>query len=227
MYPCIIEWMGGQTWYVCVVSLGSSANNNTPSQHRVLGVVADHGVSLADEIKRAGSFVMRRGVVLCKVVTQVFVSGGPANVLCSLLDAVLDPVVAHVHSLGPFLENGFVCNAISGGIVGFELCSILWVAHLFVCFAGDGASYGIDRQGAIMGFSDRRDNVFEDGGLANQGYIRERRALGVLAVTEEEITANTRLCAWFGEVRCIAVYFQLHVGCVVATGGIRLGDAII
>jgi hypothetical protein len=111
----------------------------------VLGVVSDHGVSFAVEMKRAESFVMRRGVVLCKVVTQVCVSGGAADVELSLFNAVLDPVIAHVHSLGPFLENGFVCNAISGGIAGFELCSILGVAHLFQCLAGDSASFGIDK----------------------------------------------------------------------------------
>jgi hypothetical protein len=131
---------------VCVVSLGSGAKINTPSQHRVLGVVSYHGVSLVVEIKWAESFVMRRaGVVLCKVVTQVCVSGGPADVELSLLNAVLDPVIAHVHNLGSFLENGFVCNAIIGGIVCFELCSILGVAHLFQCFAGDSASFGIDK----------------------------------------------------------------------------------
>jgi hypothetical protein len=51
---------------------------------------------------------MRQGVVLCKVVTQVCVSGGPADVELSLFNAVLDAVVAHVHSLGTVLENGFV-----------------------------------------------------------------------------------------------------------------------
>jgi hypothetical protein len=74
---------------------------------------------------------MRRGVVICKVVTQVCVTGGPADVEFSLFSVFLDPVIAHMHSLGPFLDNGFVCNVISGGIVGFELCSILGVAHLF------------------------------------------------------------------------------------------------
>jgi hypothetical protein len=116
--------MGAQTGYVYVVSLGSSAKITTPSQHRVLGVLAEHGVSLAVEIKRSELFVMRWGVVLYKVVTQVFVSGGPSDVELSLFNGVLDPVIAHVHSPGTFVENGFVCNAISGGIVGFELCSI-------------------------------------------------------------------------------------------------------
>jgi hypothetical protein len=83
-----------------------------------------HGVSLAVEIKLAEPLVMGRGVVLCKIVTQVCVYGGPADVEFSLFNGVLDPVIAHVHSLEPFLENGFVCNAISGGIVRFELCSI-------------------------------------------------------------------------------------------------------
>jgi hypothetical protein len=137
--------MGTQTGYVYVVSLGGSANINTPSQHRVLGVVADHGVSMAVEIKRAESLVMRRGVVLCKVVTQVCVSGGSADVELSLFDAVLDSVISHVHSIGLFLKECFVCNTISGGIVGFELCSILGVPHLFQCFAGDSASFGIDK----------------------------------------------------------------------------------
>jgi hypothetical protein len=51
--------------------------------------------------------------------------------------------------------------------------------------------------------------------------------MGVLAVSEEEIPANKRFGAWFGEVSCMAVYFQLHIGCLVANGGIRLGAAII
>jgi hypothetical protein len=117
--------MGAHNGYVCAVSLGSVAKINTPSQHRVIFVVSDHGVSLDVEIKRAESLVMRRGVVLCKVVTQVCVSGGRADVELSLFNAVLDPVIAHIHSIGPFLEKCFVCNAISRGIVCFELCSIL------------------------------------------------------------------------------------------------------
>jgi hypothetical protein len=91
--------MRAHTGYVCVVSLGSSAKINTPSQHSVLGVVADYGVSLDVEIKLAELFVMRRGAVLCKVVNQVCVSGGPADVELSLFNAVLDPVLVHVHSL--------------------------------------------------------------------------------------------------------------------------------
>jgi hypothetical protein len=126
--------------------MGSGAKINTPSQHRVLGVVSYHGVSLAVDIKRAESLVMRRGVVLCRVVTQVCVSGGPPDVQLSLFNAVLDLVIAHVHSLGPFLENGFVCNAISGGIVCFELCSILGVPHFLQCLAGDSARFGIDKR---------------------------------------------------------------------------------
>jgi hypothetical protein len=33
--------------------------------------------------------------------------GGAADDDLSLFNAVLDPVIAHAHSLGPFLENGF------------------------------------------------------------------------------------------------------------------------
>jgi hypothetical protein len=82
----------------------------TPSQHRVLCAMADHWHSVAVEIKRVELLVMGRGVVLCKVVTQVCVTRGPADVRLSLLNVVLDPVVVHVHILGSFLDNCFVCN---------------------------------------------------------------------------------------------------------------------
>jgi hypothetical protein len=152
--------------------------------------MADHWLSLDVEIKWAESLVVGRGVVLCKVVTQVCVTGGAADVEFSLLDAVLDPVVARIHSFGSFLENSFVCNSICGGVVSFELCSVLGVSHFLKRFACDSASFGIDKQGTILGFSNGGDNVFEESGLSQQGSIREGRALGVLAVAKEEIAAN-------------------------------------
>jgi hypothetical protein len=170
--------------------MGESAKINTPSQHRVLCVIADHWLSVAVDIKRTESLVMGRGVVLCKVVTQVCVTGVPADVELSLLDAVLDPLVAHIHSLGSFLENIFVCNSICCGVVGFELSSVLGVSHFLECFARDSAIFGIDKQGTILGFSNGGDTMFEDSCLAQQGSIREGRALGVLAVAKENIAAN-------------------------------------
>jgi hypothetical protein len=133
--------------------------------------MADHWFSVAVEITWVESLVMGRGVVLRKVVTQVCVTGGPADVKVSLLNAVLDPVVEHVHSLVSFLEDSFVCNSICCGVVGFELCSILGVSHSFKCFAHDSASFGIDKQGIILGFSNGGHNVFDDSGLAHQGSI--------------------------------------------------------
>jgi hypothetical protein len=136
-------------------------------------------------------------VVLCRVVTQVGVTGGPADVELSLLDAVLDPVVAHIYSFGSFLEKSFVCNSSCGGVVGFELCSILGVAHFLERFACDRASFGVDKEGAILGFSNGGTTLFEDSGLAQKGFIQEGHALGVFAIAEEEIAANARLCVGF------------------------------
>jgi hypothetical protein len=153
-------------------------------------VMSDHWLSVAVEIKRAYSFVMGQRLVICKVVTQVGVTGAPDDIELSLLDVVLDPLVAHVHSLGSFLENSFVCNSICGGVVSFELCSILGVAHFLERFACDSVSFGIDKQGTILGLSKGGNNLFEDSGLAQQGSIREGRALGVFAVDEEDISAN-------------------------------------
>jgi hypothetical protein len=58
-------------------------------------------------------------MVFRKVVTQVCVTWGPADVKLSLLDVVLYLVVAHVHSFGHFLENCFFGNSICGGVVFF------------------------------------------------------------------------------------------------------------
>jgi hypothetical protein len=112
--------------------------------------MADHWISVAVDIKRAELLVTGRGEVFSKVVTQVCVTRGPADVELSLLDAVLDPVVAHIHSLGSFLENSFVCNSICGGVAGFDLCSILEVSHFLERFTCDSTSFGIDKQGTIL-----------------------------------------------------------------------------
>jgi hypothetical protein len=97
--------------------------------------------------------------------------GRPAGVKLSLLNAVLDPIVAHVHSLGIFLEYCFVGNSICGGVVRFELCCILWMSHLPDSFSRYSASFGIDKYGTIPGFSDGGNNMFQDSGLAQQGSV--------------------------------------------------------
>jgi hypothetical protein len=152
--------------------------------------MADYWLNVDVEIKPVELLVMGRGVVLPKVVTQVCVTSGPADVKLPLLDAVLDPGVAHVHSVGFFSENGFVCNSICYGVVGFELCRILGVSHFFEFFARDSASCGINKHGTVLGFSNGGHNVFGDSELAQQGSIRETRALGLLTITMEEIAAN-------------------------------------
>jgi hypothetical protein len=75
----------------------------------------------------------------------VCVTWGPADVKLSLLDAVLDLVVAHVHSIGPFLENFSFGNSICCVIVCFELCCILWMSHSPESFSRYSASFGIDK----------------------------------------------------------------------------------
>jgi hypothetical protein len=133
--------------------------------------MANHWLRVDVEIEGEDSTVMGWGVVLRKVVTQVCVTWGPAGGKCSLLNAVLDPVVTHVHSLGPSLENCFVCNSICFCVVGFDLCCILWVSRLSECFARYSSRFGIDKQGTILGFSDGGHKVFEDNGFSHQGSV--------------------------------------------------------
>jgi hypothetical protein len=74
--------------------------------------------------------------------------------------------LTHIHSLGSLLENSFVCNSICGGVVGFELCSVLGVSPFLERFACDSASFDIDKQGTILGFRNGGDKVFEESVLA-------------------------------------------------------------
>ena len=64
--------------------------------------------------------MMAGWVVLCKIVGKVGGSFIPVDAEVVLLDAVLDPEVAHVHRFGALGLERTIGNAVSSAVVGFD-----------------------------------------------------------------------------------------------------------
>ena len=63
-----------------------------------------------------------------EVVSKVSCRRSPIDVELALLDAILEPVEAHVDCLGAFLLDGVGEDASACCIVGLKWCCRLWVA---------------------------------------------------------------------------------------------------
>ena len=66
-------------------------------------------------------------MVLAKVVAQVSTPWFPTHIELALLDAVLEPVEAHVHGFGMALLDGVIGYTVSTGIVGLEGSASGWL----------------------------------------------------------------------------------------------------
>ena len=69
------------------------------------------------------------------IVSQVFLSWFPVDVELFLVDAVTDPVEAHVNGFRPLEFDVVICDACSGRVIDLDGSGWLWVAH----FVEDGS----------------------------------------------------------------------------------------
>lgn len=71
-----------------------------------------------------------------------------------MVQAVLEPVVAHVHGFGSLHAHGSMKDAMGGGIVGFEWCAErwLWVTHFLEGSANGNRFLGVEKQATDFGF---------------------------------------------------------------------------
>ena len=74
---------------------------------------------------------MGRGMVLGEVVATVVTALAPEDEKLALMDAILDPVKAHIHGFRFSLAHGAVGNSGGTGIVGLDGGGRLWIAHFF------------------------------------------------------------------------------------------------
>ena len=65
-----------------------------------------------------------------EVVGQIVGTAAPVDKELALVDAVSDPVEAHVNGFGATLFDSVVCNAGGAGIVGLDGSGRLGMAHL-------------------------------------------------------------------------------------------------
>jgi hypothetical protein len=91
------------------------------------------------KILMAHEFMMGGRMVLGEIICTVQFSWGPVQVELFLGNAIFEPMVAHVKSLGFFHAYGGVENTVSRGVVGFQgsACGRLLVSHFL-----EGSDHG-------------------------------------------------------------------------------------
>jgi hypothetical protein len=92
---------------------------------------------------------------LGKEVGVVTFSGLPADGEVSILDAVTDPVVTHVHRLGALLLHTVVGDAYRTGVISKQRGGGLWVAEVCQSVAVFFCSTCVEEEGGILRFGDR------------------------------------------------------------------------
>lgn len=177
------------------------------------------------QIKRSYTSMVGGCVVFGVVVSVVVGAGLPIDVVMALLDAVADPVVAHVNCTGTLLPDGVVGDADGGGVVGLYGCGGLWVAHFFKDCADDGSFFHVDEESTDFGFGSSGGDVFEDTrGVENGGVVDFGFSRGVA-----EVEVATRAAACFGcvEIAGVTVDFETHVTGVVFNDGVGMGGTVV
>jgi hypothetical protein len=95
-------------------------------------------------------------MILSEIITHVGVTRHPTHIALVLFNSVFDPVEYHVHGFEALLLDCVIDDTICCGVVGFELCGVLFVAHFRKCCACDSAFLSIYQNGTKFGLSHGR-----------------------------------------------------------------------
>lgn len=178
----------------------------------------------AFEIVWSHLLVMRRGVMFGVVIGHVGTTRGPNDAVLVLVDAILDPVVAHVDGTGSLLLDSIVGDTDGCGVVGVDECGCLGVAHVEEGLSNDNAFFGVDKECADFGFGSGGGNVAEDTSEAQDGSVESS---GVIVVAKEEVATSTTAGFGFVEVAGVAVNDELHIAGTVYENGVRVSVAVV
>ena len=119
---------------------------------------------MIDHIGRSHVAMMAGWVMLGEVISKVRGCSLPVDSELSLLDAISDPVEAHVHGSGSSEFASLVGNLMCSCVVSGERCWLLWMSHFVEDGADDSAFFGIEEQeGTKFSFSCRGHDMFDDG----------------------------------------------------------------
>ena len=96
------------------------------------------------------------------IIGHVVFAWAPMDAELALLDAVLDPIEAHVEGFGALLVDSIVGDAVSCEVVGDDGSRGLWVAHILEALANDNSGFAIVVETTELSFCRRRHDVLED-----------------------------------------------------------------
>ena len=96
------------------------------------------------QICRAHATVVRWGVMLCKIVREIFSSFSPVNVELSLAFTILQPIETHVDGFGTSLFHSVVGNAGGTIVVDLDWCGGLGMSHFDENNADHDAFFGVE-----------------------------------------------------------------------------------
>ena len=170
------------------------------------------------------------GMMLCKIVGAVCGTAAPVDMVLTLLDAVADPVKAHVHGFGSLLLNGFVGDAAGCTVVGDHGGWWLGVAQFFEGNAQGRAFLAIVEEGGEFSFGGTGKYLTHNLAGDNDGAIHGRRwvsggwwFVGVRWLVAEVVKAGgAGLGLRFAEVRSVALNVEHHVAGIIPYNGIRV-----
>ena len=108
---------------------------------------------------------MRWWVMFREIICIIIASPPPINQEVTLLDAIADPVKAHVNGFGPPLLDGGIGDACGTCVVSLDGRCHLWVAHFFQGRAEHGCIFCVVKECTKFGFCRRGDDHLEDGAV--------------------------------------------------------------
>jgi hypothetical protein len=99
------------------------------------------------KVSRAHDDMMFGMMMLCEIAGGVSRSAPPIDMVLFLLNAVANPIEAHIHGFGSLLFDGFVGDTTGGAVAGNHRSRRLWVAQFVESDAEGGAFFAVVEKG--------------------------------------------------------------------------------
>jgi hypothetical protein len=166
-------------------------------------------------------------VVFRRIIAHVFLSGLIIKFEILLSFSVQQPEVMHFHGTGALSFDSVIDNANGSSAVNVNWCWRLWMPKLVQGKTKDFGFLGIEEEGSQFSFSGGCSIQFEDGASDVSCAIQFDWITVNGYTAEEEITTGTAASRWGGEIQCIGIYVENHIGCTVLNCSIRMGPHVV
>ena len=123
------------------------------------------------EVSGADQAMMGRGMVLGKVISEVFGARTPVHNVVSLADTILYPIKAHVHGFVLALASGPVGDAGCARVVSLDRSGALLAAHFFQGNAQGGGVFVIVKKAGEFSLGGGGHDILEDDADGMEGTI--------------------------------------------------------